>query len=387
MARRKLGAFGKPKSQRAEPREIEPSAATPDPLTAVREQVRVDDNATGNRRQSDDDATSGGSRRSRRRAVSGKRKPPGARTPLRNLQESDDAAPSEERPRPKPWRKRTREGSRKRRGPRTVLTDHQWKIARRHVYGERGKPGRNAEHNRMKLEGMLWIFRTGAPWRDLHPDFGEWLNVYQTFRRWERNGVFLMLFLTLAKDFDLKIVMVDGTFVKVHQHATGAPKNGASSEESRVNQAIGKSRGGLNTKLMAVTDRRGRLVTFSLVPGNANEGKQLAGLLDELNSERIDELLGDKAFDTNAIRELLRKKGIKITIPPKRNRKVLFPYDEWSYKGRHLVENVFVDIKEFRGIATRYHKLASTFCAGLQLVSWHLRTRGRKLRSSKYVES
>ena len=386
MARRKRGAFGRPRSRRAESREFADPTATPEPLTAVREQVRVDDSETENHSLSDDGAASVDSRRSRRRAGNGKRRPRGSRTPLRS-QESDDIQVSEERPRPKPWRRRTKEGSRKRRGPRTVLTDHQWKIARKHVYGERGKSGRNAKNNRMKLEGMLWIFRTGAGWRDLPEDFGHWLNVYQTFRRWEANGVFLALFLTLAKDFDLKVVMVDGTFVKVHQHGTGAPKNGASSEESQANQAIGKSRGGLNTKLMAVTDRRGRLVTFSLVPGNADEGKQLIALLDELDTEQIEELLGDKAFDRNSIRELLRQKGIKTTVPGKRNRRVPIIYDVWSYKGRHLVENVFADLKEFRGIATRYHKLVTTFCAGLHLVSWHLRTRGRKSRSSKYLES
>ncbi len=257
MARRKLGAFGKPRPQRAESREFADPTATPEPLTAVREQVRVDNNETGNRGLSDDGAVSVGSQRSRRRAGKGKRKPRLTRAPLRS-QGSDDAAVSDDPPRVKPWRKRTKECSRKRRGPRTVLTDHQWKLARKHVYGERGKPGRNAEGNRMKLEGMLWIFRTGAPWRDLHEDFGHWLNVYQTFRRWAKNGVFLALFLTLAKDYDLKVVMVDGTFVKVHQHGTGAPKDGASREESQANQAIGKSRGGLNTKLMAVMDRRGR---------------------------------------------------------------------------------------------------------------------------------
>ena len=387
MARRKLGAFGKPKIQRTEPREFADPAAAPEPLTAVREQARVDDNETGNRGQSDDAATSGGSRRSRRRAGAGKRKPPGTRTPLRNLKGSDDAAPSEERPRPKPWRKRTQEGSRKRRGPRTVLSDSQWNVARKHVYGERGKSGRNAKHNRMKLEGMLWIFRTGAPWRDLPEDYGHWLNVYQTFRRWAKNGVFLLLFLSLAQDNDLRIVMVDGTFLKVHRHATGAPKNGASSEESRVNQAIGASRGGLNTKLIAVTDSRGRLLTFLLVPGNADEGSRLATLLDQLDTEQVDELLGDKAFDNDIIRNMLRGKMIKDTIPWKKGRKNPRPYDKWAYKGRHLIENIFADLKVFRGVATRYHKLVTAFCAGLHLVYWHMRTRGRKLRSSKFLES
>ena len=110
-------------------------------------------------------------------------------------------------------------------------------------------------------------------------------------------------------------------------------------------------------------------------------------MLDELDTEQVEELLADKAFDRESIRELLRKKGIKTTVPGKRNRRVPILYDVWSYKGRHLIENVFADMKEFRGIATRYHKLASTFCGGMHLMSWHLGTRGRKSRSSKYLES
>ena len=59
---------------------------------------------------------------------------------------------------------------------------------------------------------------------------------------------------------------------------------------------------------------------------------------------------------------------IEITIPSKSNRKAPIPYDKYTYKGRRLIENLFGDIKHFRGISTRYHKLAETFCAGLHLV-------------------
>ena len=65
-------------------------------------------------------------------------------------------------------------------------------------------------------------------------------------------------------------------------------------------------------------------------------------------------------------------------------RHVPIPHDVWSYKGRHLVENLFGDIKHFKGISTRFCKYSSTFCAGLYLVTWHLRSRGRKGRSSEY---
>ena len=89
-------------------------------------------------------------------------------------------------------------GSGAARVPSTVLTDRQWDNARRCVLGERGKPGRNAQNNRRKLEGMLWTFRVGAPWRAHPAEFGDWSNVCHTFRRWAAWGVFLLMFLALA---------------------------------------------------------------------------------------------------------------------------------------------------------------------------------------------
>ena len=81
--------------------------------------------------------------------------------------------------------------------------------------------------NRNTVEGILWIARTGAPWRDLPPEFGKWNPVYQRFRRWTKAGVFEQMFNRLAGELQLDTVMVDGTFVKVHQHGTGAPKGDA----------------------------------------------------------------------------------------------------------------------------------------------------------------
>ena len=75
----------------------------------------------------------------------------------------------------------------------------------------------------MALEGMLWVVRTGAPWRDMPPEFGKWGTVYQRFRRWSKAGVFERVF-EATGDLDLRSVQVDGSYVRVHQHGAGAPK-------------------------------------------------------------------------------------------------------------------------------------------------------------------
>ena len=108
-------------------------------------------------------------------------------------------------------------------------------------------------------------------------------------------GAFMLMFMSLAKELDFKIVMVDGSFVKVHQHAVGARRGERDRDESRTAQAIGKTKGGLNTNLLALADKNGRLVRFSLLPGNAFEAHHLGRLLEGLPVSEIDELLGDKS--------------------------------------------------------------------------------------------
>ena len=109
---------------------------------------------------------------------------------------------------------------------------------------------------------------------------------------------------------------------------------------------------------MALVDRSGRLVKFTIRPGQAAENLEVQGLLADLENG---ELIGDKAYDSDAIREWLEDAGIVATIPPKRNRKVQHWYDPLSYRTRHPVENFFADLKQFRGIATRYCKLGESY--------------------------
>ena len=111
---------------------------------------------------------------------------------------------------------------------------------------------------------------------------------------------------------------------------------------------------------------------LSLLPGQRHDSVGVAPLLKDLDFAA---LLADKAFDSDVIRTELADRGAMAVIPPKANRTAHIPYDIEMYKGRHLVENFFCKIKEFRRIATRYHKTDESFKAMIHLVAIVLETR------------
>ena len=109
---------------------------------------------------------------------------------------------------------------------RKMLSDAQWARMEPLCAGKEGDRGRTGEDNRRFVEAVLWIGRTGAPWRDLPPRFGKWNTVFQRFRRWAGKGVFKRMFEELSSELDLGELQVDGTNMRVHQDATrkkGAP--------------------------------------------------------------------------------------------------------------------------------------------------------------------
>jgi putative transposase len=99
---------------------------------------------------------------------------------------------------------------------RRELTDVQWSRISGLIPGKEGDKGRTG------LDAVLWILRTGAPWRDLPCAFGKWNSVFTRFNRWSRKGVWESLFRVLAEDPDFEHVMIDATIVRAHQHAAGA---------------------------------------------------------------------------------------------------------------------------------------------------------------------
>ena len=105
---------------------------------------------------------------------------------------------------------------------RRALRDAHWERIASELPGKEGDPGRTGKDNRLFFEAVLWIARTGAPWRDLPETFGKWKTVYTRFRRWAEKGIWERLFNKMAEDPDFEYVIIDGTIVRVHQHGTGA---------------------------------------------------------------------------------------------------------------------------------------------------------------------
>jgi transposase len=128
----------------------------------------------------------------------------------------------------------------------------------------------------------------------------------------------------------------------------------------------------LTTKIVALVDALGNLVRFILLPGQRHDSVGAAPLLKDRDFAA---LLADKACDSDAIRADLNERGALAVIPPKANRAAGIPCDFEMYKWRHLVENFFCKIKQFRRIATRYDKTDTSFAAIIHLAGIVLETR------------
>ncbi|MGY3294838.1 transposase [Bradyrhizobium sp. LM3.6] len=119
---------------------------------------------------------------------------------------------------------------------RFVLTDAQWAKMEPHCLGKPGDPGRSGKDNRLFVEAVLWIARTGSPWRDLPAMFGHWNSTFTRFRDWVKADVWKRLFEAISDDPDMEYAMVDATIVKVHRHGQGA-KGGRKARRSAARKA------------------------------------------------------------------------------------------------------------------------------------------------------
>jgi transposase len=121
------------------------------------------------------------------------------------------------------------------------LTDEQWSILAPILPGQKGQWGGIAKDNRLFMNAVLWILRTGAPWRDLPKEFGKWGSVHQRFRRWRDAGVWERILSALAKHPDFEWLMIDASHCKVHPHAAGAIGG---------NEGMGRTKGGSTQKFI-----------------------------------------------------------------------------------------------------------------------------------------
>jgi transposase len=146
---------------------------------------------------------------------------------------------------------------------------------------------------------------------------------------------------------------LDCSHIKLHQ-------DGANPAGGQLAQQIGRTKGGLNTKLAAVVDQHGRAVALALAPGPQHDLLAVDPLRPQLRRHRV---VADKGFDADGFRASLRKQRSTCCIPPRKRRRQPARFHRGYYRHRHHVENFFGRIKKFRRISTRYEKLAGTFLA------------------------
>src|SRR5919202_225416 len=151
------------------------------------------------------------------------------------------------------------------------------------------------------------------------------------------------------------------------QHDRSRPPAQRRRGQKGGDEAIGRSRGGLSTKVHALVDALGNPTGFALSPGQAHDLDGADALLPDLAA---DALIADKAFDAEErVLAPLARAGKAAVIPPKANRKEARAYDKDLYKARHLIENFFAKLKQYRAIATRYDKRALHFLGAIHLAA------------------
>ncbi|MDN5692513.1 IS5 family transposase [Micrococcus endophyticus] len=278
-----------------------------------------------------------------------------------------------------------------------ILSDAQWALIALMLPARTGRQGRPFADARTMVEAIIYRYRCGIPWRDLPEVYGPWQTVWTWHRRMAEEGTWdtVLATLTAAADAEGLIdwsVTVDSTIARAHQHATnttrltGAGSNYKNLREEPADHGIGRSRGGLSTKIHQLVDGAGLPLVSLITPGQAGDSPMLLPLLEQLRvtrpagrpRTRPDAVLGDKAYSSRAIRTHLRSRRIRAVIPepadqrghrrrrgPRGGRPV--GLDATAYKGRNVIERRYAHLKQWRGLATRYDKYSIVYRAAVVL--------------------
>ena len=224
--------------------------------------------------------------------------------------------------------------------------------------------GRPYLSHRRVINGLLWLNRTGAPWRDIPERYGPWSTLASRFYRWREQGLWQRILDALQEQadqaglLDWEVHYVDGTVIRAHQHAAGAQR---SNEE---HEALGRSQGGFSTKVHVRAEGHGKPMTFVLTPGQRHEATAFEQLMQQATVKRGGRgrprlrpcrVVGDKGYSSRKIRQYLRRRGVRVTIPHKANER-RGRFDRAVYRLRNVVERLINRLKQFRRVATRYEK-------------------------------
>ncbi|MFD7734742.1 IS5 family transposase [Kitasatospora phosalacinea] len=275
---------------------------------------------------------------------------------------------------------------------RHELSDAEWAVLSRFLPSS-GTAGRPRSDDRVVLNGIVWKLRTGSAWRDVPERYGSWQTLYTRFRRWALDDTFSRMLRQVQAEKDAAgdidwLVSVDSTVVRAHQHAAGG-KKGPSTGMKRGDHALGRSRGGLSTKLHLACDGRGRPLGFVLTGGNRNDCTCFEAVMADIRVPRIgpgrprtrpDHVIADKGYSSRRIRAYLRRRGIRHTIPERADQALNrlnrgsrggrpTGFDRQAYKLRNVVERCFNRLKQWRGLAARYDKTRESYQAAVTIAS------------------
>ena len=253
------------------------------------------------------------------------------------------------------------------------MTDEHWERLAPLLPPQRPNTGRPSRDHRVVLSGILWVLRTGAPWRDLPDCFGPWSTAYSRFRRWTHAGLWQRILEALQReadgrgDLDWSKHFVDATVVRAHQSAAGA-KGGQERE------ALGRSRGGFSTKVHLRAEGGGKPMGFVLSGGQRHESLYLEPLLSTGRVRRTSAgrprhlpgcIVADKGYSYPPIRRLLAHRGLRALIPRRSDQRPLdrrHRLDPVLYRERNRIERLVGHLKQNRRLATRFEERASLPC-------------------------
>lgn len=225
------------------------------------------------------------------------------------------------------------------------------------------REGRPITKLSLVIERLLFVLKEGVGWRAIHGPEVAWCTVYAHFRRWTKEGILAELsqLLPWESTLESRLGAMDSTHVKVH-------RSGCNPAGGQAAQAIGTSRGGLNTKIHAIVADNGEPLAMCFTGGNNHDNPQAQGLIEAMDTEAgVGTLIADRAYDANATRATIEAAGCQVCIPPKANRISPATYDEATFARRHVVENFWEVLKRLRRVSTRYEKLKQSFEAFIHL--------------------
>lgn len=210
------------------------------------------------------------------------------------------------------------------------------------------------------IEGVYFIMKTGAQWRELPSYYGKWRSIHKRYESWCSKGIWNQILEVFSSDYDGESVMIDATIMRAHPCAAGYEKG------QHDREALGRSKGGFTTKVHAVVDALGQALKFSLTPGHRHDITQASYLIKGFENSNI---IADKGYDSKAFIEQIERQHCTPVIPSRSNRRDPRQYDKHLYKERHLVECFFNKIKHFRRVFSRFDKKASSFMGFLAYAS------------------